>query len=108
MVSRSSSVRNNTKPLRFCFPFFTYSLDEFLASDESEGFGWLDQYFAFFATPFLYLRKQGSAHSSKFHKQIFWERLVVDEEDHLVCSSRQEPKKVWPNDAVDSYSLIEK
>jgi hypothetical protein len=34
--------------------------------------------------------------------------LVVDEEDHLVCSSRQEPKKVWPNDAVDSYSLIEK
>jgi hypothetical protein len=88
--------------------FFTSSQDEYLALDGWEGFGWADQYSAFaqFASR-ISGNKVLRIHPNFINKSF---GHAWDEMKRVLWFAAQDRniKIVWPNDATNTYNLIEK
>jgi len=106
--SGKSLEHGEQKELRFSVAFFTSSQDEFLALDGWEGFGWLDQYSAFSKFSSRISGNKVLRVHPNFINKSFGNAWL--EMKRLIWFAVQDKnlKIVWPNDAVDSYRLIEK
>jgi len=88
--------------------FFTSSQDEYLALDGWEGFGWEDQYSAFAQfTSRISGTKVLRIHPNFINKSF---GHAWDEMKRILWFAAQDRniKIVWPNDAINTYNLIEK
>ena len=99
--------RGEQNKQRVSVSFFTSSQDEFLALDGWEGFGWADQYFAFSAFSSRISGDKVLRVHPNFINKSFGNAWV--EMKRIIWFAAQDGnlKIVWPNDGVDSYSLIE-
>ena len=105
--SWSKSKRKNRPDLNFSTVFFTSSQDEFLALEGWEGFGWKDQYEAFDA---FALNANGSK-CLRIHPNFINKSFghAFEEILRVLWFAKRNPETfiVWPDDAVNSYDLIQ-